>query len=111
MPPCPSSPVPDPAPPAPLPSPTANEVLIDFANDTHDCAAVQLQRDYDRNSGAIILLHPGESVTLLLDAGRCMPSHGGPKPALWEVYSHCTPSAGSVYKYAFKTRTRVANMT
>ena len=52
------------------------EVLLDFVNDTHDCATVQLLRDYGRNSGTIVLLHPGESVTLVLDAGvsrfRCL---------------------------------------
>lgn len=47
------------------------EVLLDFINDTHDCATVQLLRDYGRNTGAIVLLHPGESVTLVLDAGAC----------------------------------------
>lgn len=45
------------------------EVLLDFINDTHDCASVQLLRDYGRNSGAIVILRPGESVTLVLDAG------------------------------------------
>ncbi|KAI0094752.1 hypothetical protein BDY19DRAFT_988556 [Irpex rosettiformis] len=62
------------------------EVLLDFTNDTHDCATVQLLRDYGRNSGAIILLRPGESVTLVLDAG-------------------------SVYQYALKTRSKVVNVT
>ncbi|EJF67030.1 hypothetical protein BD309DRAFT_347890 [Dichomitus squalens] len=69
-----------------MPGTTQYEVLLDFTNDTHDCATVQLQRDYGRNTGAIVLLHPGESVTLVLDAG-------------------------TVYKYALKTRTRVANVT
>ena len=45
------------------------EVLLDFTNDTHECATVQLLRDYGRNSGAIVLLRPGESVTLVLEAG------------------------------------------
>ncbi|KAM5530789.1 hypothetical protein V8D89_015530 [Ganoderma adspersum] len=69
-----------------MPGTTQYEVLLDFTNDTHDCATVQLQRDYGRNTGAIVLLHPGESVTLVLDAG-------------------------TVYKYALKTRSRVANVT
>ncbi|OBZ79262.1 hypothetical protein A0H81_00941 [Grifola frondosa] len=69
-----------------MPGNTQYEVLLDFTNDTHDCASVQLLRDYGRNSGAMVLLHPGESVTLVLDAG-------------------------SVYKYALKTRSRVANVT
>lgn len=62
------------------------EVLLEFVNDTHDCATVQLLRDYGRNTGAIVLLHPGESVNLVLDAG-------------------------SVYKYALKTHAKVANVT
>ena len=45
------------------------EVLLDFVKDTQDCATIQLLRDYGRNSGAIVLLQPGESVTLVLDAG------------------------------------------
>ena len=62
------------------------EVLLDFANDTHDCASVQLLRDYGRNTGATVLLHPGESVTLVLDAG-------------------------AIYQYALKTHSKVANVT
>ncbi|KAI0778563.1 hypothetical protein BD413DRAFT_601300 [Trametes elegans] len=69
-----------------MPGTTQYEVLLDFMNDTLDCATVQLQRDYGRGSGAVVLLHPGESVTLVLDAG-------------------------TVYKYALKTRTKVANVT
>lgn len=61
------------------------EVCLDFTNDTHDCATIQLLRDYGRSTSAIVLLHPGESVTLILDAG-------------------------SVYKYALKSRTKVANV-
>ena len=57
-----------------MPGTTQYEVLLDFTNDTHDCATVQLQRDYGRNTGAIVLLHPGESVTLVLDAGECTPA-------------------------------------
>ncbi|KIJ21673.1 hypothetical protein PAXINDRAFT_123709 [Paxillus involutus ATCC 200175] len=62
------------------------EVLLDFTNDTHDCATIQLLRDYGRNPSAVVLLHPGESVTLVLDAG-------------------------SVYKYALKSRSKVANVS
>ncbi|KAH9837122.1 uncharacterized protein C8Q71DRAFT_586440 [Rhodofomes roseus] len=69
-----------------MPASTQYEVLLDFTNDTHDCATVQLLRNYGRNSGAIVLLHPGESITLVLDAG-------------------------SVYQYALKTRSKVANVT
>ncbi|KAH9950484.1 hypothetical protein B0H21DRAFT_536720 [Amylocystis lapponica] len=53
-----------------MPASTQYEVLLDFTNDTHDCASVQLLRDYGRNTDAIVLLHPGESVTLILDAGK-----------------------------------------
>jgi hypothetical protein len=63
------------------------EVLLDFTNDTHDFATVQLLRDYGRNNtGAIVLLHPGESVTLVLDAG-------------------------TVYRYALKMHSKVADVT
>jgi hypothetical protein len=62
------------------------EVCLDFTNDTHDSATIQLLRDYGRSTSAIVLLHPGESVTLVLDAG-------------------------SLYKYALKSRTKVANVS
>lgn len=69
-----------------MPAPTQSyEVLLDFTNDTHDCATIQLLRDYGRNTSAVVLLHPGESVALVLDAG-------------------------SVYKYALKSRSKVANV-
>lgn len=63
----------------------AYEVLLDFTNDTHDCATIQLLRDYGRNTSTAVLLHPGETVALVLDAG-------------------------SVYKYALKSRSKVANV-
>ncbi|EMD42178.1 hypothetical protein CERSUDRAFT_79785 [Gelatoporia subvermispora B] len=69
-----------------MPAPTQYEVLLDFTNDTPDCASLQLLQDYGRNPGAIVLLHPGESITLVL-------------------------SAGVVYQYALKTRSKVANVT
>ena len=47
----------------------AFEVLLDFTNDTHDAATIQLLRDYGRSSSTVVLLHPGESITLVLDAG------------------------------------------
>ncbi|KAI0788561.1 hypothetical protein C8Q75DRAFT_807771 [Abortiporus biennis] len=62
------------------------EVLLDFTNDTHDATTVQLLRDYGRSPSATVLLQPGESVTLVLDAG-------------------------SIYQYALKTRSKVANVT
>ncbi|KAH8102447.1 hypothetical protein BXZ70DRAFT_783203 [Cristinia sonorae] len=61
------------------------EVLLDFTNDTHDAATIQLLRDYGRSSSTIVLLHPGESLTLVLDA--------------------------VIYQYALKTRSKVANVT
>ncbi|KIJ68360.1 hypothetical protein HYDPIDRAFT_24646 [Hydnomerulius pinastri MD-312] len=67
-------------------TPSSYEVLLDFTNDTHDCATIQLLRDYGRNTSAIVLLHPGESITLVLDAG-------------------------SVYKYALKSHSKVANVS
>lgn len=50
----------------------AFEVLLDFTNDTHDAATVQLLRDYGRSTSTVVLLHPGESVTLVLDAGMLL---------------------------------------
>ena len=64
----------------------AYEVLLEFVNDTIHSATVQLLRDYGRNSGTIVLLHPGDTVTLVLDAG-------------------------SVYRYALKQQSKVANVT
>ncbi|KAJ3490566.1 hypothetical protein NLI96_g1368 [Meripilus lineatus] len=81
----------------------AYEVLLDFTNDTHDAATVQLLRDYGRGTNAIVLLHPGESITLVLDAGARFTSPN----ALWMIYT----SPGSVYQYALKTRSKVANVT
>lgn len=88
-----------------MPGTTQYEVLLDFTNDTHDCATVQLQRDYGRGTGAIVLLHPGESVTLVLDAGEY------PRCGSWPSTKLMSPGAGTVYKYALKTRSRVANVT
>ncbi|KAI6153518.1 hypothetical protein BKA82DRAFT_134492 [Pisolithus tinctorius] len=62
------------------------EVLLDFTNDMHDCATIQLLRDYGRNTSTAVLLQPGESITLVLDAG-------------------------SMYKYALKSRSKVANVS
>lgn len=62
------------------------EVLLDFTNDSRDCATIQLLRDYGHATGAIVLLHPGESITLVLDAG-------------------------AIYRYALKTHSKVANVT
>ncbi|KAI0034320.1 hypothetical protein K488DRAFT_45786 [Vararia minispora EC-137] len=62
------------------------EVLLKFANDTHHCAALQLARDYNRNGGTMVLLEPGEFVTLVLNAG-------------------------SIYRYVLKTRSKVASLS
>ena len=59
----------------------AFEVLLDFTNDTHDAATIQLLRDYGRSSSAIVLLHPGESITLVLDAGASL------IPSMYAVFS------------------------
>lgn len=62
------------------------EILLDFTNDTLDCVTVQLLRDYGRSTGTVVLLHPEESVTLVLEAGL-------------------------MYQYAVKNHTKVANVT
>ncbi|KAI9508792.1 hypothetical protein F5148DRAFT_979328 [Russula earlei] len=62
------------------------EVLLVFTNDSHDCATVQLLRDYGRNTGAIVLLQPAEAVTLVLEAG-------------------------STYKYVIKTQTKLVSVS
>ncbi len=81
------------------------EVLLDFVNDTHDCATVQLLRDYGRNTGAIVLLHPGERVTLVLDAGQSVHARCRMR------YCPLTSNLGSIYQYALKTRSKVVNVT
>ena len=62
------------------------EVILDFTNDTHDAATVQLLRDYGCHSNRILLLNPGESISLVLDAGDS-------------------------YKYTVKTKSKVVNVT
>ncbi|KZT30470.1 hypothetical protein NEOLEDRAFT_1152990 [Neolentinus lepideus HHB14362 ss-1] len=64
----------------------AYEVLLDLTNDTRDFASVQLLRDYGRTTASAVVLHPGETLTLVLDAG-------------------------SVYSYAVKAHTKVAGIT
>lgn len=60
------------------------QVLLDFNNDTRDC--VSLQVNYGRSySQAVLVLKPGESISLVLDSG-------------------------TVYKYAVKTRSIVADV-
>ena len=65
------------------------DVLLDFTNDTRDFTSLQLLRDYNNRNGSTagaVLIPPGETVTLVLDAG-------------------------SVYKYVLKTCTKVASVT
>ncbi|KAF9785557.1 hypothetical protein BJ322DRAFT_1006454 [Thelephora terrestris] len=65
------------------------DVLLDFTNDTHDFTSLQLLRDFNNRNGSTagaVLIPPGETVTLVLDAG-------------------------SVYKYVLKTCTKVASVT
>ncbi|OBZ80007.1 hypothetical protein A0H81_00935 [Grifola frondosa] len=46
------------------------EVLLEFANNTHDSATMQVLHGEDGSlTGAIILLHRGESISLVLTAG------------------------------------------
>jgi hypothetical protein len=49
------------------------EVLFELTNDTASAATMQLARGDDEytggSGGAVILLHSGESVSLVLDAG------------------------------------------
>lgn len=69
-----------------MPAPTQSyPVSFDVTNDMVDYASVQLLRDYGSSSNAVVLLKPGETLFLTLDSG-------------------------SVYRYAFKTRTRVVNV-
>lgn len=80
----------------------AYEVLLDFTNDTHDAATVQLLREYGRSTNTIVLLHPGESITLVLDAG--------PPPSFLSVFTaQLTPKQGQYTntpsKHAQKWRT------
>ena len=65
---------------------TGYDILLRFSNDSYDCATVQLSRDYNRGTSAIVLVQPDQSVTLVLEAG-------------------------STYKYVLKTRSKVASVT
>jgi len=62
------------------------DILLDLTNDMHDSVSIQLLRDYGRGMGAVVLLNPTETVTLVLESG-------------------------SAYRYAVKSRTKVANVT
>lgn len=49
------------------------EVLFEFTNDTANAVTLQLTRGDDEHAGslggAVVLLHSGENVSLVLDAG------------------------------------------
>ncbi|KAF9270300.1 hypothetical protein L218DRAFT_1071753 [Marasmius fiardii PR-910] len=62
------------------------EILLDFTNDTSEPVTIQLQRDYGRNTSAIVLLHPSESITLILNSGS--------------VYRYAVKTGPNVYKVA-----------
>lgn len=66
-----------------MPAPVQSyDVVIDFTNDTVDCVSIQLLREYGLDTGTIVLLHPSEAITLILESGV-------------------------VYRYALKTRVNV----
>ncbi|KAI0080102.1 hypothetical protein K474DRAFT_1658364 [Panus rudis PR-1116 ss-1] len=71
-------------------SPTSTipyEVLLEFVNDTNDTATMRvLHREAGNNSGATLLIHRGESVSLVL-------------------------TAGSTYKYALRQHRKDANVS
>ncbi|KAF8974002.1 hypothetical protein BDZ97DRAFT_1900724 [Flammula alnicola] len=69
-----------------MPSLQSYDILLDLTNDMHDPVSIQLLRDYGRTSGRIILLHPTETLTLILESGVS-------------------------YQYAVKSHTKVANVT
>ncbi|KAJ8084102.1 hypothetical protein PM082_002869 [Marasmius tenuissimus] len=62
------------------------EILLNFINDTSEPVTVQLQKDYGRNTSTIVLLHPSESVTLILNSGS--------------VYRYAIKTGPNVYKVA-----------
>ncbi|KAG7099297.1 hypothetical protein E1B28_001155 [Marasmius oreades] len=62
------------------------EILLDFTNDTSEPVTIQLQRDYGRNTNALVMLHPSESVTLILNSGS--------------VYRYAIKTGPNVYKVA-----------
>ena len=70
-----------------MPAPVQSfDILLDVVNDTQDNVTVQLERDYGVSGSAVALVRPAESLSLVLESG-------------------------SVYRYALKTQTRVANVT
>lgn len=69
-----------------MPSLQAFDVLFDLTNDLHNPISIQLLRDYGRTSARTIVLHPTESLTLILESGIS-------------------------YQYAVKSQTKVANVT
>jgi len=69
-----------------MPSLQGYDILLDLTNDLHDLVSIQLLRDYGRQTSRVILLHPTETLTLILESG-------------------------SSYQYAVKSHTKVANVT
>ncbi|KAF8198924.1 hypothetical protein BJ912DRAFT_950238 [Pholiota molesta] len=69
-----------------MPSLESYDILLDLTNDMHDPVSIQLLRDYGRTSSPIILLHPTEMLTLILESGTS-------------------------YQYAVKLHAKVANVT
>lgn len=69
-----------------MPSLQNYDILLDLTNDMHDPVSIQLLRDYGRTTSKVILLHPAESLTLILESGTS-------------------------YQYAVKLHSKVANVT
>ncbi|KJA29155.1 hypothetical protein HYPSUDRAFT_127375 [Hypholoma sublateritium FD-334 SS-4] len=69
-----------------MPSLQSYDILLDLTNDMQTPVSVQLLRDYGRTSNRIIVLHPTESLTLILESGTS-------------------------YQYAVKLQAKVANVT
>lgn len=69
-----------------MPSLQSYDILLDLTNDMQNPVSIQLLRDYDGTSNRIIVLHPAESLTLILESGTS-------------------------YQYAVKLQAKVANVT
>ncbi|KAF9473128.1 hypothetical protein BDN70DRAFT_997818 [Pholiota conissans] len=69
-----------------MPSLDSYDILLDLTNDMRDPISIQPLRDYGQASSSTILLHPTESLTLILESGVS-------------------------YQYALKVHTNVANVT
>lgn len=62
------------------------DIVLQLMNDMQDSVSIQLLSDYGRTTERVVLLNPTETATLVLESG-------------------------SSYRYAVKSRTRVANVT